>query len=73
MADLIPGMDNVELAKMAGGLAWVVGLVLLFTAPTIGLLMLLPAIGLTAYTTRKTRERRHQELLDAARQKPEET
>jgi len=58
---------------MAGGLAWVVGLVFLLVAPTFGLLVLLLAIGLTAYTTRKTRERRHQELLDAARQKPDKT
>lgn len=61
-------MDQLELVKIAGGFLWVVGLVLLFTVPTLGLLLLAGAVGATAYSMRVTRERRHQELLDAARQ-----
>ncbi len=53
-----------ELVKIVGALAWVVGVVMLFVVPVFGVAVLLVALLLSVWTTQKTRERRHQELLD---------
>ena len=62
-----------ELVKIVGGIAWVVGLVMLFVVPTAGILILALAIALTIVSVNRTREHRHKELLAAAqpRQTPE--
>ena len=59
-----------ELAKFVGALAWVVGVVMLFVAPVFGVVVLLVALLLSVWSTQKTREKRHQELVNATRQRP---
>lgn len=61
-----------ELIRAVGGISWVVGIIVLFVQPTVGLLILALALILTVWSVTKTRERRHQELLDATRSAREE-
>jgi hypothetical protein len=56
-----------ELIRAVGGISWVVGLVLLFTVPVAGLIVLGVAVLATIWSVQQTRERRHQELLAATR------
>jgi preprotein translocase subunit YajC len=56
-----------ELIRAVGGISWVVGLVLLFTVPVVGLIVLGVAVLATIWSVQQTRERRHQELLAATR------
>ncbi len=55
-----------EIVKLAGGLAWPVGLIVLFLLPPLGLTILFFAIVLTILSTSWTRQRRHNELVQAA-------
>ena len=55
-----------EVVELVGGIAWLVGLVTLFILPPLGLLILLVAIILTILSVVWTRQRRHQELVQAA-------
>lgn len=55
-----------ELIRFVGGIGWVVGLILLVVSPTIGVIVLVFAVLATVASVTRTRERRHQELLDAA-------
>jgi Flp pilus assembly protein TadB len=56
-----------EAIKILGGVAWAIGLVLLLVSPVLGLFVLLVAVVLSVRSVQMTRERRHQEILDAAR------
>lgn len=58
----------VELAKIIGALAWVVGIFTIFLVPPLGIIALLVAVLITIYTVTKTREQRHQEVVHAALQ-----
>lgn len=51
--------------KLVGGLAWAAGIILLFVAPTLAVIILLAALALSVRSIQMTRERRHKELLDA--------
>ena len=53
--------------KMVGGLAWVIGIVLFLVEPLLGFVVLLVALLLSVKSVQGTKERRHQELLEAAR------
>jgi Flp pilus assembly protein TadB len=59
-----------EFGKMVGAVVWIVGVVMLFIQPVAGMVVLLAALALTVRSVQKTRERRHQEMLDATRQQP---
>jgi Flp pilus assembly protein TadB len=59
-----------EFGKMIGAVIWIVGVVMLFVQPVAGVVVLLAALALSVRSVQKTRERRHQEMLDATRQKP---
>jgi hypothetical protein len=61
-----------ELIKLVGGVSWIVGVVTLFVSPIFGVIILGVAVLATIASVTRTRERRHQELLDAARQRPED-
>jgi Flp pilus assembly protein TadB len=56
-----------ELVRAVGGISWVVGILILFVSPTVGLVVLTVALLFTVWSVSKTREKRHQELLEAAR------
>lgn len=58
-----------ELIKILGVIAWVVGLFLLLVDPVIAIVVFVVAGLLTARSVSITREKRHQELLDAQRGK----
>lgn len=58
-----------ELIKILGVLAWVAGLLLLLVDPVVAIGVLVLALLLTIRNVSLTREKRHQELLDATRQK----
>ena len=55
-----------EIVKIVGGIAWPVGIVTLFVLPPFGILILLLAIVLTILSVVWTRQRRHDELIQAA-------
>ena len=54
-----------EIVKLIGGVAWLVGLVMLFLLPPLGILILLLAIVLTILSVVWTRQRRQNELIQA--------
>ncbi len=58
-----------ELIKIAGVIAWVAGLFLLLVDPVVAIVVFIVAGLLTARSVSITREKRHQELLDAQRGK----
>ena len=60
-----------ELSKLIGAFAWLIGIILLAVDPAIGVGVLVLALLLSVRNVQKTRERRHQEMLDATRQKPD--
>ena len=51
-------------------LAWVFGIVGLFNSPIVGVLLIAVGFILTYMSFVWKRERRHQELLDASKQRP---
>ena len=56
-----------ELVKLIGGFAWVIGLVLFFAVdPTAGMVVLAVAILATLWSRAKDRERKHAELVHAS-------
>jgi Flp pilus assembly protein TadB len=57
-----------EFGKMIGAVLWVVGIIMLFVQPVAGMVILLAALALSVRSVQKTRERRHQEMLDARKQ-----
>lgn len=57
-----------ELVKIVGALAWIVGLITLFLFPPVGMLVLLVAGVISIYTATKTRDKRHKDLVRAASQ-----
>jgi hypothetical protein len=59
-----------ELSKLIGAFAWLIGIILLAVEPAIGFGVLVFALLFSVRSVQKTRERRHQEMLDATRQKP---
>jgi hypothetical protein len=59
-----------EFGKIVGAVAWLIGIILLAVDPAIGVGVLVLALLLSVRSVQKTRERRHQEMLDATRQKP---
>jgi Flp pilus assembly protein TadB len=56
-----------ELVKFGGAILWIVGLVGLFLDPVFGMLVLVVALMLSIWSVQRTRQRRHQEVLDATR------
>ena len=54
-----------EVIKIVGGIAWPVGIVMLFVVPSFGILVLLLAIVLSALSIVWTRQSRHAELVQA--------
>lgn len=58
-----------ELIKIVGVIAWTVGLLLFLVDPVLAIAVLVVAVLLTIASVSRTREKRHQELLDAARPK----
>jgi hypothetical protein len=59
-----------ELSKLIGAFAWLIGIILLAVDPAIGVGVLVLALLFSVRSVQKTRERRHQEMLDATRQTP---
>lgn len=60
-----------EFVKFGGAILWIVGLVGLFIQPVLGVLVLLVALLVSAGSVRRSRQRRHQELINAARHAPQ--
>ena len=51
-------------------LAGLVVTIMVFVEPVIGIVILLVALALSVRSVQKTRERRHQEMLEATRKQP---
>ena len=55
-----------EVVKLIGGISWLVGLIMLFVRPPLGIVILLFAMVLTILSVTWTRQRRHDELVGSA-------
>lgn len=63
----MPSKATHEIVKVVGGIAWLVGLILLFVNAALALLVLLIALILSVLSLVWTRQRRHDDLLEAAK------
>lgn len=58
-----------EFGKILGGVAIVAGVVLLLIEPLVGIIVLVVVAVVGAGNMRRARDRRHQDLLEAARRR----
>lgn len=58
-----------ETLKIVGAITWVAGFIFLLVVPVLGVVVLIVAALLSVQSATKTRERRHQEILDATKDK----
>jgi hypothetical protein len=60
-----------ELVKFGGAILWLVGLIGLFVQPAFGVIVLGVALLMSIWSMQRTRQRRHEELVDATRYAPQ--
>jgi Na+/H+ antiporter NhaD/arsenite permease-like protein len=58
-----------ELVKFGGAILWLVGLIALFVQPVFGVGVLVVALLMSVWSAQRTRQRRHEEIVEAARSK----